>query len=89
MSKAELKYKIIRLINEMCVNSDNKDFKTKADKVLTETINTPEYMLKLRISDIREVVLEYYSSDSHEINKSIILEYMDRVESLWEVEEEE
>lgn len=88
MSKAELKYKIIRLINEMCVNSDNKDFKTKADKVLTETINTPEYMLKLRISDIREVVLEYYSNDSSEINKSIILEYMDRVESLWEEEEE-
>lgn len=88
MSKAELKYKIIRLINEICVNSDNKDFKTKADKVLTETINTPEYMLKLRISDIREVVLEYYSNDSSEINKSIILEYMDRVESLWEEEEE-
>lgn len=89
MSKAELKYKIIRIINEMCANSNNKEFKTKADKVLTETINTPEYMLKLRINDIREVVLEYYSKDSHEINKSIILEYMDRVESLWEVEEEE
>ena len=88
MSKAELKYKIIRLINEMCVNSDNKDFKTKADKVLKETINTPEYMLKLRIGDIREVVLEYYSNDSSETNKSIILEYMDRVESLWEEEEE-
>lgn len=88
MNNSELKYRMIRLINEMCIISDSRNFRVKADKVLKEVINSPSYMLGQRVIEIKEIVLKHYQEDDSIISYTII-QYMNGIEDLWEEEKEE
>ena len=88
MNNSELKYRMIRAINEMCIVSNSREFRVKADKVLKETINSPSYMLGQRVIEIKKLVLKHYPEDDSLISYTII-QYMNRIEELWEEEKEE
>ena len=79
---------MIRAINEMCIVSNSRDFRVRADKVLKETINSPSYMLGQRVIEIKKLVLKHYPEDDSLISYTII-QYMNRIEELWEEEKEE
>ena len=88
MNNSELKYRMIRAINEMCIVSNSRDFRVKADKILKETINSPSYMLGQRVIEIKKLVLKHYPEDESLISYTII-QYMNGIEDLWEEEKEE
>ena len=88
MNNSELKYRMIRAINEMCIVSNSRDFRVRADKVLKETINSPSYMLGQRVIEIKKLVLKHYPEEDSLISYTII-QYMNRIEELWEEEKEE